>query len=522
MLVKSSHNDPRGSLQYAEYINKNPLYIHNHKWYFENTLQNLNLMDNDPFNEAIIASTKYIRYLENREKRILKAIGGKDKLEMIARDMYVDNKNVKEIIRLLDKTFGMNQDIRTSVGRISGEDNPFLRLVKNSVIESEKIRKIELITTGTKQAHGRTINVYDYKASANLIKKDGILMQELQRIVNNINDALGTQKEFQKSLENFVDNEVISEDFSPDGVLTKYFDNFEKAKGTEIEYLLKFIVDKMGIYSYLKGRYTENAKFAFTDTIKSIFGENFRPESGDKRTREERAGTLKKADIILRGGVIDGEKIPEITISRKSVSAKNYLKFQDSPLKGPQGGIYQALKKESESVANLYLYLTLNSSFWSNTNVNIYLKFFNKIMSYIFISGNTTDQSYQKAVYLIITTGHGDNIETSFVPISSIIKSIVYNDEAEIKVTATKKNKDTDISLSGPLWKAKLATVGRKTNKKGRGLRYNILSQDRNVLDQAEKIAGPLLTRNRRIGINYNFLEDAIKTYGIITRSNNG
>ena len=522
MLVKSSHNDPRGSLQYAEYINKNPLYIHNHKWYFENTLRNLNLMDSDPFNEAITASTKYIKYLENREKRILKAIGGKDKLEIVARDMYVDNENVKEIIKLLDKAFGMNQDVRTSVGRISGEENPFLKIVKDSAINSEKMKKIELITTGTRKAHGRTINVYDYKASAELIKEDGILVQELRRIVNNINEALNIQKDFQTSLKKFVDNETISEDFELDGVLTNYFNTFEKAKGPEIEYLLKFIVDKMGTYSYLKGRYTENAKFAFTDAIKNIFGENFRPESGDKRTREERAGTLKKADIILKGGVIDGKKIPEITISRKAVSAKDYLKFQDSPLKGVQGGIYQALKKESDSVANLYLYLTLNSSFWSNTNANMYLKFFNKIMSYVFISGNTIDQSYQKAVYLIITTGHGDNIETSFVPISSIIKSIIYNDEAEIKITATKKNPDTDISLSGPLWRAKLATVGRRTNKKGRGLRYKILSQDRNVLDQAEQTAGPLLTRNRRIGINYNFLEDAIKSYGIITRSNNG
>ena len=522
MLVKSSHNDPRGSLQYAKYINENPLYIHNHKWYFENTLKNLNLMSNDPFSDAVAASEKYIRYLENREKRILKAVGGKKNLELIARDMYVDNQNVKEIIKLLDKVFGMNQDVRTSVGRYSGEKNPFLRLVKN-VDGSKNLQKIELITTGTKQAHGRTINEYDFKASAALIENGGEIELELRRIVNNINDAIKEQGDLQKMLQQFVDEGVIREDFEPGKVLDRYLNNKALSENAMAEDLLKFIVDKMGIYSYLKGKYSESSKFKFTDTIKEIFGENFKPESGDTRTREERAGTLKKADIILKGGKIDGKTVPEITISRKTVSAKDFLKFQDSPLKGPSGGIYQALQKESESVANLYLYLTLNSSFWSGLeSSNIYLKFFNKIMSYVFISGNTEDKSYQKAVYLIITTGHGDNIETSFVPISSIIKSIIYNDEAEIKITATKKNAESDISLNGPLWKAKLATAGRRTNKKGRGLRYKVLSQDRNVLQQAEELAGPLLTRNRRIGINYNFLEDAIKSYGIITRRNNG
>lgn len=518
MLTQSFHNDPRGTLQYAEYINKNPLYIHNHRWYFENTLKNLNLINPDPFSAAINVSEKYIRYLENREKRILKAVGGKDKLELIARDMYVDNENVKQIIKLLDRVFGMNQDVRTSVGRYNGEKNPFLRLVKDTD-GSKNLQKIELIINGTKQAHGRTINDYDFKASVALIEKNGEIEQELLRIVKNISEAIGSQKEFQEELQKFVDEGTIKEDFEVGKVLNRYINNEAFKDNATTEKLLEFIIDKMGTYSYLKGRYTEAAKFKFTDTIKSVFGENFRPQSGDTRTREERAGTLKKADIILKGGKIDGKTIPEITISRKAISAKDFLKFQDSPLKGPSGGIYQAFKKESESVANLYLYLVLNSSFWTGLEgSNIYIKFFNKIMSYIFISGNTEDKSYQKAVYLIITTGHGDKIETSFVPISSIIKSIIYNDEAEIKITNTRKETDDLNSL----WTAKLATVGRKTNKKGRGLRYKILSQDRGVLAQAEKAAGPLLTRNRRIGINYNFLEDAIKSYGIITRSNNG
>ena len=508
----------KSTINYSDYILKNPLYIHNHTQYYEQTLNNLNKIN--PEERAKTLFDRYITLLQNREEDIIKRLGGgksgEDALKKMADEAFVTNNNIKEIIKKLDEIFYMNKDIKTSVYR---KDNGevYLRLTgKGQGKKRQLLAETQLILSEIEKvrAHGRDVNSYNYEASAKIINNN--MKNALLNIVQDIQNAIGTQEQLNDEISKLVNTSQLSKELT-EGPLGRYVVNAQKINAnSSTEELLKFIVDKLGIYIALKGQFTEASEIEFTSGIKDIFGENFQARRNDIRTHEERQGTFKKPDLTLSGGKIDADLNP-ITVSMKTISKNGKIKVQNSPLMGANGGIFQAIAKDDPQLANLYLYLMINSAYHQDKGNNI-IELINKYISYIFISGNfyaefdkIKELPVNQALYLVINEGSGNNINTSFIPISNILLDIV-EDKKSIRMTNTKKS-TADLNSSN-LWGAKIYSLSKDYNgeNKSFSLKYENLHDKQLVIDTVKNIADSLLTRDRKVEINYTLNE------GIISR----
>ena len=506
--------ESKENINYSNYILKNPLYIHNHIQYYENTLNKLNKIN--PEKRAQNLFNKYIKYLQNREEDIIKRLGGgkkgREALNKMAEESFVTNKNIKEIIKKLDEVFYMNKDMKVSVFREG--DDVYLRLTGkgkgNKRILLEKTKLI-LKDIETVRAHGRDVNNYDYTKSAQNVNNN--MKTVLLGIVQDIQNAIGSQQQINDEISKLVNTSQLSKNLT-EGPLGQYTTKaLSLNANSSTEELLQFIIEKMGIYIALKGQFTEATEIEFNSGIKSLFGQEFQSKRGDTRTHEERQGTFKKPDLILFGGKIDVNLNP-ITISMKSISKNGRIKVQNSPLMGNNGGIYQAISKDDSTLAKVYLYLMINNIYHGNKGFDI-IQEINKYISYIFISGNFNvdfgkkELPINQALYLVLNEGAGDKIKTSFIPISDILLDIV-NGKNSIRMTNTKKSTN-DLNSSG-LWGTKLYSLSKKYNnsKKAQRLNYKNLYKKELIIDKVKNIADSLLTRDRRIEINYNLNEGII------------
>ena len=505
----------RKNINYASYILKNPLYIHNHRKYFENTLNNLNNLGADPLSEAESLYESYIFYLEEREKNILDTLGGEEVLNKIIDEAFVSNANIKEIINLLNKVFYMGQDIKSSISKGDEEGVRYLRLTtgKKGKKRQDIIKPIKLIIdeeNPTKQVHGRIINNYDLKASAK--KVTPAMRAALLNIVREIQTAIGSQQSINKEMEKFVNTSLLTKDITNKN--SPFFRYIESAMSfgarPSNEELLEFIINKMGTYSALKGQFTEAAEIEFGSGLQELLGKNFSAKRGDTRPREERQGTFKKPDLILSGGIID-EDLNPITVSMKSISGEKDIKVQNSPLMGDNGGIFQAFSKDAPNVAKLYLYLMLNHSYYEDDKALEIINLINRYMSYIFISGTIKTEigamelPSNQALYLVLNQSLDTGVKVSFIPISKILKAMK---EGDIKITNTRKS-TTNLN---PLWYTKIKSVGfeRKNSKRLKNLTYENLYNNSLVIDKVKEVADSLLTRDRKIDIKYNVINGII------------
>ena len=496
------------TINYSNYILKNPLYIHNHIQYYEQTLNRLNKIN--PEKRAEDLFNKYIDLLQKREANIIEKLGGgetgKAALKKMADESFVANKNIKEIIKKLDEIFYMNKDIKVSVFREG--DDVYLRLTgkgkgkKRIIIEKTKLVLKEIETI---KAHGRDVNNYDYTKSAQNVNNN--MRIALMGIVQDIQNAIGSQEQINDEISKLVNTNQLSKDLTK-GPLGQYTTKALSLNANPSnEELLQFIIEKLGTYIALKGQFTEAAEIEFSSGIKDLFGKEFHSERGDTRSHEERQGTFKKPDLILSGGKIDVNLNP-ITISMKSISKNGRIKVQNSPLMGSNGGIYQAIVKDDSILAKVYLYLMINSVYYENKGLDI-IQTINKYISYIFISGNFNTEFGDKeipinqALYLVLNEGSGDKIETSFIPISNILLDIA-SGKNSIRMTNTQKS-TSDLNSSG-LWGTKIYSISKKYNnsKKAQRLIYKNLYNKQLIIDKVKNIADSLLTRDRRIEINYN------------------
>ena len=509
----------KSKINYLDYIVKNPLYIHNHKRYFDQTVKKIDSID--PLGRAKDLFNKYLGYLESREEDILNRLGGgkkgKDALELMAKEAFTANENIGKIVELLDQIFYMNKDLKASVYR--GKDGEvYLRLTKSGKGNKRQLvanTKLILGEIKTVRAHGRDVNNYDYESSAKVIDKN--MEQALILMVQDIQKAIGSQKQINNEISKLVNTTQLSKELT-DGPLGQYVSlalSFDAQPSTEL--LLKFIVEKLGTYIALKGQFTEASEIEFTSGVKELFGNDFGSQRGDTRTHEERQGTFKKPDLILSGGKIDA-KLNPITISMKTIGKSGKIKVQNSPLMGNSGGIYQAILKDDESLANSYLYFMINNPYYNNSEATKLIESINKYISYLFISGNfkTEKGNYElpinQALYLVLNEGHGKNIKTSFIPVSSILKNIE-NGENSIKITNTKKS-DIDLEdlKSSILWRSKIYSLSKKYNNSedSLDLTYENLYNKQLVINSVKEVAGNLLTKDRKVEISYNISKGII------------
>jgi len=515
----STNNKSASKINYYDYIDANPLYIHNHKRYFENTVRMINRID-DPIKEAEEMGKKYIAYLKGRETRLLNKLAtngrtGEENLAIIAHDIFIGaNKNTnrtEEITNLLNDVFYMKKDEKISVGRglkrEKEQNNVFFKLSKTNTDTGKRdIYRIKL-------KPGGGLEKYDYKKSAQNLRNNenyDIIRAEMNKMVDSINEAIENNNILKEKLKKLVDSQAVDKEFDESGFLRKYLDNKVTSASSDEE-LLKFLVDKMGIYSNLKGYFTEATKIDYTTGLTEIFGESFHRDIGDEKRRDN---IYKKPDIIITGKTINGNITP-LTISRKALSG-DVIKFHEGSIKS----VSEMLATKNERLAKDYLYLNTNLGYYSDSQsdevekAKDIIKYIYKFMSYMFISGINQDIAEQKALYFVITDAEN---RTSFIPISKILSTIINNEEIKIDMRPALGTGGQGLMK---LWNYKLDTTITKgyTRRSKKGLRYDTLSMDEKVTTQMNTMVRNLLGRGRRFEVNYtNEKLQTIISNGIIT-----
>lgn len=510
-------------INYYNYIYNNPLYIHNHKQYFLNTVKRIERIDN-PVEIAYNLGRKYIAYLKGRETKLLNKLAtanhtGEENLKIIANDIFIGSKKNKteEIIKLLDKMFYMHQDEKVSVGRglkkEGQQNNTFFKMSKTNEDGKRVVERIALELNENKSKNNS--DKYNYEKTAQNLrsnKKYESIRTAINLMVDSMNEAFNTDEEIREAFKDLVDEQAIENMLAVGGkgYLRKYLELKVSSDAKEDE-LLKFLVDKMGLYSDIKGYFTEAVKIDYDGGIKEIFIENFKRTIGDEQKRKN--SIYKKPDIIITGKTINGNITP-LTISRKALTGDS-IKFHEGSFRS----VAEMLERINEKLAYDYLYLITNLAYYDDNDeakdAKNMIVFIHKFMSYLLISGINSDKAIDKALYLVLTDAQK---QTYFVPISSILETII-NKESDINV------RTSAIGAGGSglmeLWNYKLDTT-KQHNKNGKrnkkGLRYNELSVDRKVMSQARTMVNGILTKNRRFEVNYtNNKIQTIISNGIIT-----
>ena len=518
MAIKGMATNKRANWHYYDYIDANPLYIHNHKRYFENTLKQINKID-DPIKTAKNLGLEYVDYLKKREQQLLENLStnrsGEENLKIIIHDVFIggDTNRIETLYNLLNDVFYMNKDIKISVGRGSKKDNTknntYLRISRTDP-ETLK-RKIERIRLFLNEDKKNGNSKYDYVKSAEAFKNSknfDLIKELLDEICDSINDAIVSEDNLRLQLSELVSKPELDKSLASGGTLRKYLDNKNNSKAS-IDELLEFLVDKLGQYSDIRGIFSEASKFEYTEGIREIFGDTFTRDIGDQQKRK---GTVyKKPDIIINGKTIHGQITP-ITISRK-FSLSDSIKFHEGSINSVSDMLFQI----DDRLARDYLYLNTNLGYYSDVqDAQDIIRYIYKFMSYLFISSANAINESEKAMYLLITTTINGKVQTSFVPISSILLAIINGDETvDIKMSPALEHGSKGL---GKLWELKLNTTKVKGKRSKKRLLYRILSVDDEVVNQSNTMVQNLLKRNRRFTVfhNENDLERVISS-GIIT-----
>ena len=520
-------------LSYINWIDKQPLYIHNHKLYYENTMKALNSKENTMMKEVKIAGLKYIKLLEDREKNLFGLNDGQktqEALNIIAKEAFVNNENINKINEILEVLWGKKKNIKISVTKKNG--HYYFNFSKGK----KKYDPIELFKMENKKNDETNIesNVYDYSKSK---IEDKELEKDLQNLVQDmqkgLNDYFKMTNVFAKILNAEELNQTI---YAPDFI--NYCQKLRNLNDqSPSEDLLAFFIDGLGEFISIRGRFLESNKVNFSKNINKIFEESFKTpikmERRDYSKRYEATNRLNKVDNVIIGGPI--QEATPLTVSRKVTSTRGAIKVHDTSYQA----ILDSLKKESPIAYIIYYYFSVNNAFWSNEESINVLKTINRYMSYLFLSGKNNDSPENQAMFLVITGKQtikgGGGYKTFFVPFSFLLRGImgITQDEEYKKIIQGLKTKEISVNLDmsdlqrpkgswdlfNDLWIYKLGAAGANGVK----FKYEYLAFDSNVRKQMdiiqEKVIG--MNKSRRVTMNYPQIEKIANYYmqktGIIT-----
>lgn len=522
-------------VDYLRYIDENPLYLHNHKNYY---IRTVNKIKSEKYGlyEAEQAAINYIKYLESREKNLLERIGGPEILELLMAESFGNNAKIKEVLDYLNNIFGKNSGYRASVSGkkvLITPENP--RGIENMFhithIDTGKSFKVALEYAGKKKS-GAT--KYNYEKALKDIHAEGKKYVEIMG--NNIINAFKEKGELTQVLKDIIDKEVLDASVKSAGM--QDYLRLVKSKKITAETLLELIIASAGPFNTYSGIYPEAIKTVYEDSLIQLFKEVFKnPDSAEKVELKRNATLLEtvnkdgqqilkwidklsKTDMYIEYDFDISNYINPITISRKVTQSKNIknFKIQDDVTLNT---MYNAFAKEDEKIAKVYKYLTINNAFWSSWN-GFDSVVFNRIiryMSFVFLSGGTNlgnsgslsnvEFNKDKALYLVYTKPNGDNFITNFLPMSVIFKKLLLGKSSEnsgnldraITITNTKRN-NNDITK---LWSLKEEAT--RINKKKNNWKYEILSKNSDVEEEAKEVAKNILDSKRKAEIKIDFLD---------------
>lgn len=522
-------------VDYLDYIDKNPLYLHNHKNYYMRTVNRIR-SEKYGISEAKRAAENYINYLESREKDLLERIGGQKILNLLMAESFGNDTKVKEVLDYLKDIFGKNSGYRASVsGKKVAVTPNNLRGIENmfhiTKIDTGESFKVALEYAGKKKS-GAT--KYNYAKAIEDIKTEG--KDFIQTMGENIVNAFKTKGDLTTVLNNIIEQEVLTASTNSAGM--QDYLRLVKSEKITAQTLLELIIASSGPFNTYTGIYPESIETVYSDSLIQLMKEVFKnPESADKVKLKRNATLLEtvnkdgqqilkwidklsKTDMYIEYDLDLTNYINPITISRKVTQSKDAKKFkiQDEVTLDT---MYEAFAKENEKIAKVYKYLTINNAFWSSWN-GFDSDVFNRIiryMSFIFLSGGTKlgnsgslskiEFNKDKALYFVYTKPAGEGIITNFLPMSTIFRKLLYGNTSEksgnldraVTITNTKRNVN-DITK---LWTLKEQAT--RLEKQKNDWRYETIIKSGDVRKEAEETVKNILDSKRKAEIRIDFLD---------------
>ena len=499
---------------YADYINKNPLYLHNSEANFKASLNQIPKVNYKSY------MLRYIKYLHREEEKIIKALGGgavgKNALQLLADEITNSNSNIKKTAKFMQDLFGVTGmgtvyvrandslsqgdsivdlvypgkdawDKNPKREKISIKQNIFLTIPGSKI---NLIIKERLVNAG----HGRPGNVYDYTKTLENLSEQQLkeFSEALEVYTQSLQKAFNEHNKILKNLGAFVNLEALKTKSGAEnvtGTLQNYVKKMSEYDGTITEQWLEYLTIIEGMYNALKGKFNEASASQLSSTVLSAFGKGFSGKRSDQST-----GKNKKPDMTYSGGLLNATLNP-ITVSMKQIDklSEKYFKAHTASLLNTTGseedGIYELVKKESEIIGNILLYLSLNGAYFNSSTASTIIKNIYQYLSYVFLSGTNKDARQDQAVYFILTHGKGNNMIVKFLSMSDILINI-YNASEKVFDPNLKDNKDEQKFNNMKKLKMSIFEERQKSINKGVELGYEVLYNNEKLKNCILDIAG--------------------------------
>lgn len=493
---------------YIEYLQKNPLYLHNSRDDFKSTLTDLNKINETTLKPYLL---NYIKYLREEEQKILNALGGgeegKKALQVLADEVFRSNDNIKKSASFLDELFGRSGegtvysrpdrsfngnieeiDVITGGGvnpyqktKINYQQNMFLRIPGG---------KFHLLAKERRNRHGSLRNVYDFDrsiAEATEQEKQEFI-EALNAYITGLNKAFSKYDKILNNLDKYINLDALTTKTGADNTskaLKDYVEGMKNFDGTLTAQFLEFLVAIEGMYYSLIGKFNESSALEVSQRVRDLFGQEFVGARGDQST-----GKNKKPDSIYYGGKIDATLNP-ITVSMKSLKAsEKFLKAQTSALMSNQegSGIINFIANESEEISKILLYLSLNDAFHPRTGALEKIKLIYKYFSYVFLSGSSQDERIDQAVFFTYTQPVDGKVKVEFLSMADILLNILEAIEDPVNIPKLSGNTEKLNELD----KIKKSIYNKRQDEINRGKEwgYNFLYNNEEVKNTILNIAG--------------------------------
>lgn len=512
---------------FYNFINNNPLYVHNK---LEPFLSAANQINNDISFDFLFKTV--IGELKTQENKIYKYLSfgegqgeegqikiGKQRLEKLSEEIYSNNNNRKKIFQYMQQLFG----------KVDSNGNP---LTIQSA-KSELPIGVNYQQRVSKNSNGpKFIGEWTVKKGTKKLKENSIEAQQIvTKFCDNWNSFIQDYTSILKLIQDCIQEGTI------DIETGKRFESFrtfllnaqkELSKGSSVNYsnfttlgdnFNQVIRERVGQWGDIIGFFNEVCKFELDENIDERIKRGFTFRRGDDISSEEKGSESEfaKADNIIQiNGTLEN---PDITIPVSlKFSSTERTKIQTSSLRSvvnkisnePEGGEY----------ANYLKYLLINNAYFGIDN-KIINSTITKILQryiYLFFSGGLNDSLKAKALFMSSTLIGDDGYSSHFFSIASFLENLKKKIEDNekilewdaLKVTGFSVNIKTAIDFLSQASASKQLLRTTKESREKYNYTYGIIAKDDNVREVDIEIFDKLssLVKTKGIFIKNKYIID--------------
>lgn len=502
---------------FFNYINNNPLYVHNKLEPFLSASKQIenNINYNFLFKEVI----DELKREENKIYNYLSYGGtledGKRNLSLLGQEIYSNNENRKNIFNYMQQLFG----------KIDSTGNPVsIQSTKSSLPVSVNFQKNKgwLIKKGK---NNKPSSPAEAQQIVSLFCNNwNFFIQQYDDILKKIQDCILEGTIDLKTGERFKSFRTFLEDAKRE-LGTASLNNYNNYTQLSDSFT-SVIRAKVGQWGDIIGFFNEVCKYDFDDNIDKRIKDNLTfKRADDIDPNLKSAGKFAKADnVIIIDGTLENPGIV-IPVSLKFTS-QDFFKIQTSPL----SSVAAKISVEPDSggqYANYFKYLLINNAYWGkelDKKINkIVIKILQKYI-YLFFSGSFNDDLLSKAIFMSSTIVGDDGYSSHFFSIASLLEALreeiikgeeILNWDA-LKVGGfsidIKKAQEYLTQASASKQLLRTTVESRESNNYSYGIiakDNNVREVDKNIFDQLSSLVGSkgITIKNSYINKNLNSLK---------------